>query len=255
MLFLTFGEETSRTNMKAPVFLLIIVAATCFSSCSKDPLDRASGTFTDSRDSHVYKTIKIGDQTWMAENLAYLPFVTPITTSSRTEPCIYVYGYQGDEWAEAKNVESFNTYGALYNIQAALTLCPPGWHLPSMDEWREMADYLVANGYNYDGTDSLYKIAKALASTSYWEISDVEGSPGFEPEKNNSSGLSLEPGGYMASAGAFKKMGTVGYWWTSTCSDDWYYGIQRVTNTSTTIGFGTEGYTGGGWSVRCVKDR
>lgn len=73
------------------------------------------------------------------------------------------------------------TYGRLYNWYAAdnnaatklasnggKKVCPTGWHLPSDTEWTTLENYLIANGYNYDGLTIGNKIAKALASTSLW---------------------------------------------------------------------------------------
>jgi uncharacterized protein (TIGR02145 family) len=124
--------------MKKIVYSLLL--ATCFLpiSCKTnepEPEPINFGTFTDTRDGHEYKTIQIGTQTWMAENLAYLPTTTPITTWSNTEPCYYVYDY-------AK-------YGVLYNWTAALTACPTGWHLPSDAEWTVLLNYL--GGQNVAG--------------------------------------------------------------------------------------------------------
>ena len=80
------------------------------------------------KDGKNYKTVTIGSQTWMAENLAYLPHTTPIHTYSVTEPCYYVYNYA--------------IYGVLYNWSAVLSACPAGWHLPSDSEWTILSKYL-----------------------------------------------------------------------------------------------------------------
>jgi hypothetical protein len=84
------------------------------------PSMNQSNTFTDSRDGHTYKTVKIGEQVWMAENLAYLPAVSPSSAGSNTEPYYYVYDYQGDNVANAKQNANYSTYGVLYNWPASM---------------------------------------------------------------------------------------------------------------------------------------
>jgi len=95
-----------------------------------------NGTFTDSRDGRTYKTIKIGTQTWMAENLAWLPSVRPSKTSSEKENFYYVYGYEGTNVSAAKSTTNYTTYGVLYNWAGSLAACPLGWHLPNEEEWK-----------------------------------------------------------------------------------------------------------------------
>ena len=128
------------------------------------------GSFTDSRDGKVYKTVTIGEQVWMAENLAYLPSVVGPATESYTAPYYYVYGYDGTSVATAKATTNYQTYGVLYNWPAALTACPSGWHLPSDAEWTQMKNYLIANGYN--------NIAISLASANGWQSSSNIGAIG-----------------------------------------------------------------------------
>ena len=83
--------------------------------------------FVDSRDGKVYKYTTIGNQTWMAENLAYLPEVCNVD-----EGCgFYVYGYEGADLQLAKATENYHEYGVLYNYLSASDACPVGWHLPS----------------------------------------------------------------------------------------------------------------------------
>ncbi|MCK9320171.1 FISUMP domain-containing protein, partial [Methanoculleus sp.] len=103
-----------------------------------------AGTFTDSRDGNDYNWVKIGDQVWMAENLAYLPSVNMVADGSEDAAgsYYYVYGYDGTDVTAAKATANYTTYGVLYNWLAAMNACPDGWHLPSDAEWTELTDYL-----------------------------------------------------------------------------------------------------------------
>ncbi|MBN2699167.1 MAG: hypothetical protein JXR52_10105 [Bacteroidales bacterium] len=211
--------------------------------------------FTDSRDGHRYKAVKIGDQVWMAENLKYLPAVAGISTVSETDPYYYVWGYDGTDVNQAMAYANYQTYGVLYNWPAAQTACPAGWHLPTDPEWTILENYLIASGYNYDGTTTFNKIAKALASSILWGASTNEGAIGNTdyPEKRNASGFSALPGGSRNASVGFSGLGYNGYWWSATESgtgNPWYRGlISNLNNVHrTTI---SKGY---GFSVRCLRD-
>jgi len=86
------------------------------------------GTFTDNRDGHTYKIVRIGNQTWMAENLAY----------KANSGC----------WAYDNNSSNISKYGYLYNWQTAKNVCPTGWHLPSKQEFETLLDNYGGSSYN-----------------------------------------------------------------------------------------------------------
>lgn len=116
-----------------------------------------------------------------------------------------------------------------------------------------MENYLIANGYNYDGTTTENKIAKSLAATTLWNTESSEGAIGDNPSKNNRSGFSAYPAGSGGSGVGFNGIGNQCYWWTSTESfndEAWcryldYY-FSYITRTSIN--------KIGGLSVRCIKD-
>jgi uncharacterized protein (TIGR02145 family) len=119
-------------------------------------------TFVDSRDNREYATVKIGEQTWLAENLKYLPEVSHRTDISGTEKRYYVFGYQGTDVEEARRETNYQNRGVLYNWLAAVDGCPEGWHLPTDPEWTQLALFVDPsfnpNGTGWNGTDGGAKL-------------------------------------------------------------------------------------------------
>jgi uncharacterized protein (TIGR02145 family) len=199
-------------------------------------------------DKKSYKVVKIGDQVWMAENLAWLPVLSPLA-QSYTEKYYYVFGYAATLTA-AKATDYYSTYGVLYNWPAAIASCPAGWHLPSDVEWTTLTNYLADNGYGYEGSGT--DIAKSLEAPAYWHDCPYLGTPGINPYLNNSCGFSGLPGGYLSRLGQWSNIGYSGYWWSSEGSsytashwalDHWSTDLISLFNS-----------TGCGCSVRCVSD-
>jgi len=133
------------------------------------------GTLTDDRDGQTYKTIVIGSQTWMAENMNFK------TT---------------DSWCYGDNANRCNKYGRLYAWSAAKSVCPIGWRLPDTADWRMVI--VVAGGAN--------KAGKKLKSTSGW-YDNGNGTDEF--------GFSALPGGTRGSDGHFYYADSTGYWWAT----------------------------------------
>ena len=205
--------------------------------------------FIDTRDSIVYKTVKIGNQCWMAENLAYLPKVSPSLSGSSVSPYYYVYDYQGKSVSAAKATENYSTYGVLYNWPATLEACPAGWHLPSDDEWKELEMFLgmsksEANSDGYRRTDNEGGKLKENG-TAHWDYPNTGA--------NNESGFTGLPGGYRWYDGSFYNIESLGGWWSSTEGPS-RYAINRELIYS--IG-GVARFTlpmDVGFSVRCIRD-
>ena len=193
----------------------------------------------------------------MAENLAYLPEVSPSSSGSYDEPYYYVYGYDGTSVATAKATANYQTYGVLYNWPAAMTACPSGWHVPSDAEWTQLEEYLIANAYNYDGTTEGNKIAISLASANGWSSSTNTGTigntnPAYDAYRNK-SGFSALPGGYRDLSGPFSYFGILGYWWSSTeYSTD--YAWLRTLDYDFSYVFRYFSDKDFGFSVRCLRD-
>ena len=221
--------------------------------------------FTDARDGKIYKKVTIGSQTWMAENLAYLPSVSPSSAGSATTPYYYVHAYNGTSISSAKATAYYNTFGVLYNWPAAMAgaassssnpsgvrgVCPSGWHLPSDAEWTELTNYLIDNGHGYGGSGN--DIGKSMASTSGWTSSSSAGDVGNDQATNNSSGFTALPGGGRYGDGSFNNLGISGYWWSSSgssSSNAWYRDLNYYNATVNRYDY----YRESGFSVRCLKD-
>lgn len=154
------------------------------SSIIKEKAEAAkrSGKFTDPRDGKTYKTIKIGDQIWMAENLNYNYY-----SGSRS-------------WCYENSSYNCKKYGRLYTWETAKSVCPKGWHLPSDKEWKILINYL--------GGEDVAGIK--MKSTSGWK----NGGNG-----TNDSGFSGVPGGSRYNDERkikFVDVGVNGHWWSST---------------------------------------
>jgi uncharacterized protein (TIGR02145 family) len=240
-------------------------------SCKKDDSNNpADETTVKDIDGNVYKTIKIGDQTWMAENLrttryndsTLIPLPYAKSSPFILGPFVCMYKY-------TTNSDTIKTYGRLYNWYAITAgngkLCPKGWHIPSDAEWTTLTDYLSANGYTYDGSPAataapgsnpVNLIGKALASTTGWLSSAIEGSVGNTdfPGKRNASGFTAFPGGARSEVGKFEHMGVGGFWWTATeKSSNTVNAFGRsILNDSYSINRGDASKMSG-FSVRCVK--
>jgi uncharacterized protein (TIGR02145 family) len=201
--------------------------------------ETTSGTFIDSRDGNEYNWVQIGDQVWMAENLAYLPSVNMVADGSEDAAgsYYYVYGYDGTNVAEAKATDNYATYGVLYNWTAAMNACPDGWHLPSDAEWTELTDYL--------GGESVAGGKLKETGTTHWASPNTGAT--------NETGFTALPGGYRNNNGAFLNVGNDGYWWSATedvatlaWSRYMYYNDSSVNRDGDVeeVGF----------SVRCLRD-
>jgi uncharacterized protein (TIGR02145 family) len=177
------------------------------------------GTMEDN-DGNVYKTVKIGNQIWMAENLRTTTFNdgTPIPRVTGKIEWVNLETPGYCYYKNSTDVEFQKKWGALYNWYSVQTggLAPKGWRVPTDDDWKVLQNYMVANGYNYDGSKEENKIAKSLASRTDWKIDTDAGTPGNNPESNNKSGFSALPGGYRDYHGSFDYQSDIGHWWSAT---------------------------------------
>ena len=132
---------------------------------------------------------------------------------------------------------------------------PEGWHVSSDTEWTTLVEYLIANGYNYDGTTTENKLAKAMASTTGWNTSTGTGEIGNDQSLNNSSGFNAFPEGLRYSDGSFNSevaMQSFGLLTEDDSNSAWI--PARTTNVFTTVAKWGHLRQAHGFSVRFVRD-
>lgn len=198
---------------------------------------------------NIYKTVIIGSEVWMAENLKVTKFNdnTDITLASDAAAWIALTG-PGFCWYN--NDPDFNkpVYGALYNWYAAnsANICPTGWHNATNDEYDAMEVSIGLaladiNIWGWRGTDHGAKMKNATG----WNAGE---------NGTNTSGFSALPGGYRFHAdGLFFGQNSLGYWWTATQHDDargWY---RRLDGNNNAVYKASTDKKAGKY-IRCVKD-
>jgi len=177
-----------------------------------------TGTVSDI-DGNIYKTIKIGNQVWTVDNLRTTKYndgkPIPYVTDNNAWAALTTPGYCYHN--NTANAYRRKKYGALYNWYAVDTkkLAPAGWHVPTDAEWDFLQNYLIANGYNWDGTATGNKIAKSMAAQADWIVSKARGAIGNDSTRNNRSGFSAFPSNYRYYIGYFSTIDESGYWWSA----------------------------------------
>jgi uncharacterized protein (TIGR02145 family) len=229
-----FQYEASDITWEYGVFSIYFSATT--KTCTVSEITPPDGS------GNTYKTIKIGNQIWMSENLKTTKFQdgTFLNSSFVSNATWAAASGSTTQYWTLVNTSSNNTaiYGLLYNefaitgstigSTASTNLCPSGWHIPTNDEFATLNTFLDAN------TTTQLK----LKSTTVW--TSINGT--------NSSGFNGVPAGFRSSSGGFNSFNQVAYFWTTNFNTYW-----RLANFNTTFTNGTfdSRY---GLSVRCLKD-
>lgn len=197
-------------------------------------------------DGNVYKTIAIGTQEWMAENLKAKHYqngevITLVTNTSSWADLIT----GASSWYNNDSVNYSCPYGKLYNWYAVTdprNICPLGWHVPSDAEWSTLINYIDPNangGMNSNTSGGKMK----STSTQYWILNQ---------DATNESGFSGLPGGHL-SFGSFNTISYYGEWWSSSESDSNYAPFRLLNFQSGGVNW-SSGIKSDGYSVRCLKD-
>lgn len=211
LLYLNLNALIMRLQQK---YFALFVSCTivCSLSYSQEP-----GSFTDSRDGHEYKTIKLGDQVWMGENLAF-----------KTDNSCWVY----------EGVDGYvETYGYLYSWETAQNVCPDGWRLPTDAEFVILWGFL--GGSETDGG----KLKES--GTDHWNSPNAGAT--------NSSGFTALSSGKSGDNEHKMYLGLMTYFWTSEDYDEDMgasWALYSAKAEFTRYGLPK----GDGVSVRCLKD-
>lgn len=240
------------------LIVLFVVYTSFTNSCKKDDDDTTKynnktivyGSMTD-QDNISYKTITIGTQTWMAENLKTTKYRNGdlIETTSPSTLDLGLADSPKYQWAYDSIEANATTYGRLYTwyaVNDSRNICPMGWHIPSDEEWTTLITYL--------GGESVAGAKLNEAGSAHWLSSNIY--------SDNSSGFTALPGGYRTHNGNFIAIGYSAQWWSSTELNNalhayWY----SIINTIKGDGRCYENYVNRndyykstGLSVRCIKD-
>jgi uncharacterized protein (TIGR02145 family) len=194
-------------------------------------------------ENHVYNTVKIGNQLWMAENLRTTHYNNGelIATTNPASLNITSENTPKYQWSYSGDDANASVYGKLYTYYAVTDtrkICPTGWHLPSDAEWTTLVTTL--GGYQVAGSR-----LKEHGNT-HWL------SP-YNTDATNESCYTALPGGYRDLSGTFYLLQNDAYWWSATESEAakaW----GRTLNTSSPEAGRPGVNKSWGLSVRCVKD-
>jgi Fibrobacter succinogenes major domain (Fib_succ_major). len=181
------GSACPITKLALTAALGLAITFTLTACEEKEAANSGGGTLTDSRDGKTYKTVKIGEQVWFAENLNY---------AEKGSKC-----YDNNE-------TNCQKYGRLYDWETAMKACPSGWHLPSNAEWDKLGTSETAG--------------KDLKAKSGWPDDKVRAING-----EDKYGFTALPGGYGYSGGYFDNVGSFGYWWSTSEIDSSYIENNR----------------------------
>jgi uncharacterized protein (TIGR02145 family) len=216
---------------------------TCGAADMHNP-DLIYGSMTD-QEGNVYRTIVIGTQEWMAENLSTSVYRNGDAIATGLSTSQWTSTVQG-AWAYFQNDASKNCpFGKLYNWYAcvdARELCPSGWHVPTDADWTVLSDYLggeaIAGG-------KMKTLGMSDSATGLWSAPNSGAT--------NSSGFSGIPGGYRMLQGPYSNLEFIGYYWSSsdfvTLSTYYRYIIYDDVDLTRVTGA-----KGNGFSVRCLRD-
>jgi uncharacterized protein (TIGR02145 family) len=208
------------------------------------------GTPTVDYEGQVYNTIQIFSQCWLKENLNVGTMISgwdEMTDNGIIEK--YCYNNEPDSCTKYGGLYQWNEMMQYTTQQGSQGICPPGWHLPTDEEWKVLegavdSQYGIGDN-NWDYSDYRgYDAGTNLKTTSGWN---------YNGNGTDLFGFSGLPGGYRDSDGYFYNVGSNGYWWSSTEDYNDYAWYRSLFYYGPEVGryYDVEDY---GFSVRCLRD-
>jgi uncharacterized protein (TIGR02145 family) len=251
---LAYGEGTlvytisgTPTTAGTATFAITLGGKTCSFNISVEDAAQTIGkpgpNITDA-EGNTYKTVTIGNQTWMAENLKVskyndgttIPNITDNTSWSNLTTGAWAY-YNNNATNNAKYGKLYNWYAVSPTTNGNKNVCPTGWHIPTDAEWTVLTDYL--------GGSSVAGGKMKEVGTTSWDSPNTDAT--------NTSLFTGLPGGYRNTDGNYENIRNDGYWWGSTEGTTvvaWYrnlgYSIGNAVRSAN--------IKRSGLSVRCLRD-
>lgn len=241
-------RKINKTRLSG--FLAVCFVACAFLSCHTVDEPVLGEDITDV-DGNVYRTVTLGKQTWMIENLRTTRYKDGTVIPQIEDTLAWSKDKSGAYCLYKDSVkEASASMGALYNWHAVNSgkLAPEGWHVPTTSEWTTLMKTVAA--YNYLSGS----LSKTLAADSLWLVSTVSGSIGQNLKKNNASHFNAIPSGIRPNIKiiyqGYKKQAA---YWTNEkkdSADAWSYRLyyNDAGCAKASVKFNN------GFSVRCVKD-
>ncbi len=213
-------------------------------------------------DNNHYPVVTIGNQTWMAENLITGHF-NDGTEIMLLEPDALWIAAEIPAYCWVHNdEENYGFYGKLYNWHVAggeNNPCPEGWYVPGYYDWMTLSNYLIAFGYNWDGSTTGNNAGKSLAHIDLWQPYATEGTVGNQPFLNNRTGFTLLSNGrreaYAHEEGTFRLQQRYSFNWLSTEYPDmpdraWHFLVKNDGRRHEEWGMDKKRGAG----IRCIKE-
>ena len=204
-------------------------------------------------DGNVYKTIKLGKQVWMAENLKVTHYRDGTPIHRETDDSVWDALSTGAYCEYENDLSNVPTYGRLYNwyaVDDVHGLAPEGWHVPTDEEWKELEMYLGMSETEVDsiGSRGTNEGCKLAGNADLWYDSLLVSDPAF-----GTSGFTALPGGYRNYYGYYDNMTYLAKFWSSSESSSAYawYRYLYYYYTDVFRYYSSKRY---GFSVRCVRD-